>query len=247
MKKSSPIEDTRFPFPNKTGRLWQAIFLDFDGVVVESADIKTEAYRELFVGESATLVRRILRYHARNMGVSRQVKFSHIFKSILRRPLTPPDRAKLGKRFSQLVKEEVIDCPLVRGASRFLERWRRGVDVYVVSGTPQSELRNIISRRGLGKFFRGIYGSPRTKAEIVRKVLRVKKYDPRRVVFVGDAMTDLQAAAQTSIPFVGRAPRSRCFHPHRPPVVRDLNALNTWLTSARGAGPWIPGGTHGRR
>ena len=247
MKKSSPIEDARFSLPNKTGTLWQAIFLDFDGVVVESADIKTEAYRELFVGESATLVRRILRYHAKNRGVSRQVKFTHIYESILRKPLTPSDRAKLGKRFSELVKGEVIHCPLVRGAGHFLERWRGAVDVYVVSGTPQSELRNIISRRGLGKFFRGIFGSPRAKAEIVRKILRVKKYDPRRVVFVGDAMTDLQAAAQTSIPFVGRAPRSRCFHPYRPPVVRDLNALDTWLTAARGTSPWIPGGASGRR
>lgn len=235
------------PSGKKRETVWQAIFLDFDGVVVESAGIKTQAFRELFDSESPTLVRRILRYHERHMGVSRQVKFTHIYKSILRKPLTPADRAQLAKRFSRLVKEEVIRCPLVRGAGRFLKRWQGVADVYVVSGTPQSELRNIVSRRGLGKFFQSIFGSPRTKAEIVRKILRVKKYDPRRVVFVGDAMTDLQAAAQTSIPFVGRARQSRSFHPYRPPVVRDLDALDAWLIAAQGAGAWVPCGTSGRQ
>lgn len=214
----------------KTRPFWQAVFLDFDGVVVESADIKTEAFGRMFSSESLSARKRIARYHAEHMGVSRHVKFRHIYKTILRRPLGAAGERKLGRDFSRLVKDRVVNCPFVLGAERFLARWSDQAALHLVSGTPQIELRNIVAWRGLTKYFRGVYGSPRTKSDIVKELLRRGKYDRRRVVFVGDAMTDLREAARAEILFVGRAVRASHFHPFRPPVVQDLVSLDRWMT-----------------
>ncbi|MDD1661933.1 MAG: HAD family hydrolase, partial [Methanomicrobiales archaeon] len=63
-----------------------SLLLDFDGVILESVEVKTRAFRELFsfrpdhVGE-------IVAYHMRNTGVSRFDKFRHIYREILKEPL----------------------------------------------------------------------------------------------------------------------------------------------------------------
>ena len=56
----------------------------------------------------------------------------------------------------------------------------------------------------MNTFFKGVYGSPRTKIEIIKSLLIETYYSPTSLLFVGDAMTDYTAAKETNIPFVGR-------------------------------------------
>jgi len=78
----------------------RAIAFDFDGVLVESVDVKNRAYARLFEKEGAELVRSILTYHLKNGGVSRFVKFQTIYREILERPLS------VGKSYT----EELNTC-----------------------------------------------------------------------------------------------------------------------------------------
>lgn len=57
----------------------EVIILDFDGVVVESVDIKTEAFRELF--QEYENVDDIVQYHLQNNAISRFIKFKYIYES----------------------------------------------------------------------------------------------------------------------------------------------------------------------
>ena len=59
----------------------KAIIFDFDGVLVESAEIKTEAFRQLF-SSFPDKVHEIVEYHKRNMGISRYVKFRYFYENI---------------------------------------------------------------------------------------------------------------------------------------------------------------------
>ena len=54
----------------------EAIIFDFDGVILESADIKTNAFRTLFEKESPELINKIISYHFKNMGISRFPTYS---------------------------------------------------------------------------------------------------------------------------------------------------------------------------
>ena len=56
----------------------KAIIFDFDGVLIESAAIKTEAFREVF-SKWQDKVDEIVTYHNKNMGISRFVKFKYFY------------------------------------------------------------------------------------------------------------------------------------------------------------------------
>jgi phosphoglycolate phosphatase-like HAD superfamily hydrolase len=177
----------------------RAAVFDFDGVVLESADIKTNAFRRLFDGNSAAVA-----YHLDHVGVSRYEKFRHITTEILGRPYSEGDERRLGERFAELVLDEVLACPFVPGAQALLERRAREVPLFVASGTPEGELRTIASARGVAGWFAGIYGTPPTKATIIGRVLGETALAPDDVVMIGDARTDLEGARAAGVRFIGR-------------------------------------------
>ena len=61
----------------------KAIIFDFDGVLVESVDIKTRAFARLFESEENDAVKEIVNYHLGHAGVSRFEKFKYIYNNIL--------------------------------------------------------------------------------------------------------------------------------------------------------------------
>lgn len=181
----------------------QAIVFDFDGVILESVDIKTRAFKELFKGYPEHLDR-IVKLHLDNAGMSRFEKFKIIYREYLGQPIGERELEHLGQAFSRLVYEEILRCPFVPGAYRFLEKYSTRHDLFVASGTPEVEIRDIVKRRGLDRFFRAVYGSPAIKHEILRRILLENQFVPGEVVFIGDTMGDYVAAREASVCFIGR-------------------------------------------
>lgn len=182
----------------------RAIAFDFDGVLVESVDVKTRAFARLFAGEAPEVVRRILAYHLQNGGTSRFEKFRVIYREILGRPL-PEDRFRqLCEEFATLVVDEIVAAPWVEGAREFLMRSRGRYAFFVVSGTPEAELNDIVRRRAMDGLFEEVLGAPRTKEVLLRDVMMRYRLGPRELVFVGDSETDWAAARATGVPFIWR-------------------------------------------
>jgi phosphoglycolate phosphatase-like HAD superfamily hydrolase len=181
----------------------KAVIFDFDGVIVESAEIKTEAFRALFADYPDKLPE-ITAYHRENAGISRYDKFRYFYEKLLGRPLTPEKEKELGDRFSRIVLEKILAAPPVAGAEDFMKNNCRRYRLFIASGTPEEELAYILSRRGLDSYFRGAYGTPRTKPEIVKQILNEHRLDSREVVFVGDAESDRDAAKKTGVVFIAR-------------------------------------------
>jgi len=181
----------------------KAIIFDIDGVIIESADIKTKAFEMLFADYPDKLPD-MIEYHNRNSGFSRYVKFRHFYENILGLELSPDKEKELGDRFSQLVLEEVIKAPLVAGVAEFLGSNHQRYLYFAVSGTPEEELRYILRQRELGGYFQGVYGAPRTKPELIGKILAENNLSKREAVYIGDAESDKIAAAETGITFVAR-------------------------------------------
>jgi len=180
----------------------RAVIFDFDGVLVESTGIKTGAFRRLFAREKKGDIAKILSHHILHGGVSRFDKFEYIYKNILKRELSAAISRKLSGEFSKLVREEVIAAPLVRGAADFLKRNRAAYRYFVASATPKAELVDIIKKRKMTHFFDAITGAPETKDKAVKKAL--KKYKKNELVYLGDALSDYQAAKINSIDFIAR-------------------------------------------
>lgn len=181
----------------------KAIILDCDGVILESVEIKTRAFRSLFQGYPAHLDR-IIQLHRDNTGLSRYDKFQIIYRDYLRQPLSEAEIARLDHAFSDLVFREVLTCPFVPGAEEFLVEAGKQWPLFLVSGTPHEELCQVVRERGLARYFRQIYGSPRRKERLLRDIARAYAWDARDLIFIGDSLVDRQAAQAVGIHFVGR-------------------------------------------
>ncbi len=127
----------------------RAIAFDFDGVLVESVDVKTGAFRRVFAGEAPETVERIVAYHLENGGVSRFEKFCVIYRDILRRALPVAEFRQLCEQFARLVVDAIVGAPWVEGAQGFLAAHTGHYTLFIVSGTPQAELREIVRCRGI--------------------------------------------------------------------------------------------------
>ncbi|MCX6701242.1 MAG: HAD family hydrolase [Methanomicrobiales archaeon] len=179
------------------------IILDFDGVILESVTVKTEAFRTLFsfVPEH---VDEIVQFHKDNGGMSRFDKFQYIYKNILKEDLTQSKFNELSKKFVDIVFKEVIKAPYVPGAKEFLETYHSKIPLYVVSATPEEELIQIIQKRGMSHYFKKVFGAPRKKAECISEIVKLTGSPPEYVIFIGDAKNDFEAARAAGVRFIGR-------------------------------------------
>lgn len=182
----------------------KAIIFDFDGVILESASIKTDAFAEMVEVYPEDIGKKFVEFHLAHMGISRNVKFHYLLEELLGEPCTEEKINILGQRFSQIVRDKILAAPFVPGAREFLEAANKKLHLYIASGTPQEEMREIVAERGIEKYFTAVYGSPAKKEEIAARVLREQGYDKKEVLFVGDADTDMFAARACGIHFVGR-------------------------------------------
>lgn len=216
---------------DETGALaFDAIVFDFDGVLVESVDVKTQAFASLYESYGPTVVEKVVAWHLAHGGVSRFEKFRYFHRNFLGRDLPPDEEDALGERFSTLVEDAVVAASWVPGAREFLESRYRGLPLYVASGTPDEELKRILDRRGIAHYFRSVAGSPTNKADILRRFAHFGGVAPQRMLMIGDATTDFDGAVGAGTGFLGRVKsgQSNPF-PAQVPVVPDLLHLPDFL------------------
>lgn len=211
----------------------KAVIFDFDGVIAESVDIKSDAFAYLFK-DHPQAVGEIVEYHLLHGGLSRLLKFDHIYNNILRKPLSENEKVELGRQFSDYVMDRVVKCPYVSGAKEFIEDYAAKLDLYIVSGTPQNEMRLIAEKRGLSKYFKGIFGSPEKKEQLIQKLIDSRGIKKEEVVFIGDSTEDYVGARTTGIKFVGRIGESNPFVKEKiHATVKDINEFRELLVNGK--------------
>ena len=208
---------------------WQAIIFDFDGVLVESGDIKTQAFADLYQSYGETVVDKVVRYHNLNGGLSRYQKFRHFQQHLLKMPpLTQDEERELDRRFSELVVEAVIASKPVPGANELVYKEATRIPLFIVSGTPEIELNTIVTRRGLEPYFTEVRGSPKSKQTLIAEILSTHGFTPTRVLMIGDALIDYQSAQTNNVAFLGRVRTGdKSPFPEQVKTLFDLNALLT--------------------
>jgi HAD superfamily hydrolase (TIGR01549 family) len=100
--------------------------------------------------------------------------------------------------------EAVIAENWIPGAKEFLNLvHNRSLKLFVISGTPETELKYILQRRGIADYFHECLGSPVKKPSHIRTLLEKYQLDPSQCLFIGDAYTDHDAALETGLHFIG--------------------------------------------
>lgn len=207
------------------------IFFDFDGVILESVNVKTEAFRSLYLSHGEDIADKVVAHHTEHGGISRFEKFKIYHKEFLGVDLTEKKVDELANEFSKLVFEGVINSPYVPGIKEFIETSSQKMRFSIISGTPMTELIKIVEAIGLTKHFHEIYGSPIKKPEWSNEILGVNKLLKNETLFIGDAVTDWNAAKEVGLHFLFRE-TDECmefFTEYEGPRTRDFVNLNELL------------------
>lgn len=179
--------------------------LDFDGVILESNDIKHQAFKKIFSRYPEKLDE-LMNYHMAHPATVRFEKFEHAAKSILQ--LEGPAAEKIinawADEFENLTEEAILNCDFVVGAHDFLNHFQGEMPIYLLSATPTQILDKILEKRDLKKYFKRVHGGPLNKAELLEEISSLEKVSPEEILFIGDSPSDLVAAQIASTQFIGR-------------------------------------------
>lgn len=204
----------------------KCLVFDCDGVILDSVPVKTKAFGRLVEDFGPEARDRFVMYHTVHGGVSRYLKFAWFFREFLNRDITPEESTEWGKRFEALALDEVRKCALIPGALETLQKWHGILPMYICTGAPQGEVTQILTERGLEKYFTGIYGSPPVKAILLKNIINAASVLPEETLMVGDASTDRDAAQENDSQFygVGAELKGSLF-----PWSMNLLPLNDWI------------------
>ena len=179
------------------------LLFDCDGVILDSNDIKADAFYKVALTYGEACANELLAYHRINGGVSRIPKFEYFLSKIVPRYHQEIDGSidALLERFSSFVREGLVRCAASEALPALKEQCKPGAQWAVVSGGDQDELRRVLFKRGLDSYFeKGIYGSPDDKDTILKEKLKLPP--SASVLFLGDSRYDFQVASRSEFDFV---------------------------------------------
>jgi phosphoglycolate phosphatase-like HAD superfamily hydrolase len=183
---------------------YQHIIFDFDGVLVESNEIRFNGFKKLFKDYPGEQVEELVSYAKANGGVSRYKKIEYFFNKIRKELISDGDVDRWAAQYSELVEHDIVEAKPVEGSLEFLVEYSNCFNFAIVSGSDQTELRRVCEKRKIDHFFKMILGSPTEKKQNIADLLVDLNWQHNKSLYVGDSNNDLEAAKFNNMDFVGR-------------------------------------------
>jgi len=181
----------------------KTIFWDFDGVIKDSVTVKSDSFEQLFLPYGKEIAAKVRSHHEANGGISRFDKLP-IYLKWAGQILTIELIEEYAEKFSQLVKQKVIDSEWVPGILDYLDKNYTCQKFYIITAAPQQEIEEILLALKINHYFKDVIGSPVEKWKAVKKLLYRDKITPDQSIMIGDAITDYNAAIKNEIHFILR-------------------------------------------
>ena len=181
----------------------QVIFWDFDGVIKDSLAVKSLGFERLFSSYGVDIVEKVRDHHNAHGGISRYEKIQ-LYLDWAGEPATTDQVQAFCGRFSDLVKQAVIESPWVPGVCEYLKANHTSQSFVLMTATPQEEIEQILHALDISYCFQEVHGAPVAKAVVVRNALRRLQLSPEQALVVGDSATDLSAAEENNVVFLLR-------------------------------------------
>jgi phosphoglycolate phosphatase-like HAD superfamily hydrolase len=178
------------------------IFWDFDGVIVESNSIREKGFRAVLATFPDDEVEALLDFHRENGGLSRYVKFHYFFEEIKGEEISEEEINKWAAKFSVIMLNSLKDKSLlIRETNIFIKENYKNYQMHIVSGSDQTELRELCISLEIDHFFKSIHGSPTPKNDLVKMIIEKHNYEPAFGILIGDSINDYEAAKVNDLHF----------------------------------------------
>lgn len=186
-------------FSGKKNILW-----DFDGVLIDSSEIREKGFTEVLSAFPEDQVQELLKYHRKNGGLSRYVKFRYFFETLRNKKIPEQELNTYAESFSEIMRMELTHKKfLIPDTLNFLQEHHRNFEMHLISGSDGEELRFLARTLEVEHFFKTIEGSPTPKVELLRHLMAKYGYVPSETCYIGDAINDFDAAEANGISFFG--------------------------------------------
>jgi len=183
---------------------FSTILFDCDGVIFDSNSVKTDAFFKIALPYGLEKANCLKMYHIKNGGISRFEKVRYFIERIAKNipeAHKSKKRSKLLQCYENYVRPAIATCPIAERLTE-LRAATSAATWMVVSGGLESELHEIFKSRMIDTHFNGgIYGSPSSKPEIIRREI-----DNGRItfpaVYLGDSKYDYDCAKHFGLHFI---------------------------------------------
>ena len=213
----------------KKGNIKKNIIFDFDGVIINSHKVKTSAFHHIFKTYGGRKAISAQNYHLKNIGKSRFLKFQFILKNIIRKKFNKNDLLILDNKFDSYVNKRIQKLKPSEYLCQFLKKNYKRHNLYISTGTPQEKISKILDNKNLKKYFKKIYGSPKTKLMHIKQI----KKNNNKNLFIGDSMEDINAARISKIQFLLKINSENLFIQKRKNIkkINSFKFLNKTINS----------------
>jgi phosphoglycolate phosphatase len=208
----------------------RAVFLDFDGVIMDSMGLKLDSY--CFAFEGCGFGREAIRkIQIATAGMSRHRTIPHMHEALSGKPMPEALFQRALARFGEHDEASRGKMILKKGSLEFLRAASAAaVPLAIVTGTPQEVIERTVDHFDLRRHFAQVCGAPGTKQEHLTRLLAELGLAAGQAFFVGDAIKDLEAAVAVGIPFVGVNNGDGPFKPEE--LVAEIRSLDQLLPLA---------------
>ena len=172
-----------------------AIVFDFDGTLIDSNQLKYDAYFRLFPADDrhARIIRAVL---FEIFEQSRYIILEEVLRRLgVREKSHLKEKVKnLAMRYNQIVIAEAKTCTEKAGAEDALKKFAPTHGLYVSSTTPDASLKEIIRFRRWDGYFSAVFGYPHEKPETLRRIIALEKLKSEQVIVVGDGESETSSS-----------------------------------------------------
>ncbi|MCG9972599.1 HAD family hydrolase [Christiangramia crocea] len=182
----------------------EIILWDFDGVILDSMEIRSLGFRKVLSQYPAEQVEELLTFHKQNGGLSRYVKFRYFLEEIRGEENAKEEVQQMSEAYSSIMRKKLKSKDLlIDEVLEFISKNHKKFDMHIVSGSDGDELRYLCSNLEISDYFLSINGSPTPKIELVSLLLSNYSYVNEKVCLIGDSINDYDAAMANNIEFFG--------------------------------------------
>ena len=170
------------------------IFLDFDGVIVDSNKFKERSIENAIfklLGKNEETIKAV-NFFNKNAGISRESKLSNFFNNEEVSKILNIYGKECNKFFSKALP--------VKGLREFLEDIRvkyKNINLYILSGGEKEEIILFLRKNLIFDYFEDVLASEKSKLDHL-KDKDVSEND----IFIGDSKNDLKTALQLDLKFI---------------------------------------------
>jgi len=182
---------------------YDTVIFDFDGVIVDSNNLKLRAMKETLQIYDKNIVDEFLNDFKGNFGTQRKEHFVNFYYNYLcNSNFFEVFFDVHEKKYSRHVTEYYRGVSLTTGIINLLQcLYKNSIPCHIVTAGDVKQVNEVLKKKSLEKFFLSTTGTPKSKVENINKIFSTFK-NKGSMLFIGDALADLKAAMELDIDFL---------------------------------------------